>query len=535
MARRHHIKYSGQVEKPCIECEAGAYIKGKEEKKTFVFRGHDNVWVNPYDYRKEPPAKNQGCDIQQYVNTVRIGEHEVTKNALAWDYGDSNAWKDPTYLKNIGIKQGEVDAITGVNGTERSKFIRQFGGYIYPWETGTADWKDKANWDIFIKNEGSIESKVIKEADESELTDSVKGEISNPYFKFWYKSVCPFLKNAGSYKIDKIVVYFATAGKVRLTINFIDASKRIQKEFKVVEGKNELIIDIDEFVGGANVRDFSITPMEGMMKINKQRVHPEFGPIRYQPVRDDAGGNVGSVYDWDAGIGIYYKVSSAVDLVDPNWDILDKTSVLQMIGLAPGANATNKGAFFGAIRNFFWVDWDTVKQSDVPFSEDKAKIYDSSNISGASWFPMGSKYNDSRSSYGVETSIILYLKNEKRFNIIKSGVGGIEPDTIIITENNSAHATLVYLCKTLSEEELGYQLYIDEANNKVLKVDFPLSEKDKARVEKLEKLPNGLLRGIALRYYNKAKDKICMCLSGLREEEEKINNNLKTIWINNSN
>ena len=80
-------------------------------------------------------------------------------------------------------------------------------------------------------------------------------------------------------------------------------------------------------------------------------------------------------------------------------------------------------------------------------------------------------------------------------------------------------------CRRLTDEELGYRLWVDEANDKILVT--ALTDTQPANTTELEK---GLLRGLAVRWMNEDKTKVLASLSKLQAEIEKTKNDGEYNW-----
>ena len=140
--------------------------------------------------------------------------------------------------------------------------------------------------------------------------------------------------------------------------------------------------------------------------------------------------------------------------------------------------------------------------------------------SGLNLFPLGSKGNAKGATpYGFGWSCMLACNDGwERFNVLKEAVGGVKG----LAFNNGAHGLQVRLALVKTPEELGYRLYEDYDNDKIvmLSVNEPTS---------LPELSIGGLRGVALRYANREKKVITKPLSFIIEEYSEIANQISFI------
>ena len=97
--------------------------------------------------------------------------------------------------------------------------------------------------------------------------------------------------------------------------------------------------------------------------------------------------------------------------------------------------------------------------------------------------------------------------------------------------NNTVPASIQYwqrharFCRPLTDEELGYKLWRDDANDRILVT--ALNQPQPAGTTELAK---GLLRGMAVRWLNAAKTKVAVPLSRLLAEIEKTRNDGEHQW-----
>lgn len=80
-------------------------------------------------------------------------------------------------------------------------------------------------------------------------------------------------------------------------------------------------------------------------------------------------------------------------------------------------------------------------------------------------------------------------------------------------------------CRKLTDEELGYRLWRDDANDRIIAASLATPQPAGTT-----ELPKGLLRGLAVRWMNPAKTKVAAPLSKLLQEVEKTQNNGEYQW-----
>lgn len=84
----------------------------------------------------------------------------------------------------------------------------------------------------------------------------------------------------------------------------------------------------------------------------------------------------------------------------------------------------------------------------------------------------------------------------------------------------------VRLCRPITDQELGYKLWIDETNDQI--VVTSLAQAQPTNTRELEK---GLLRGLAVRWMNEDKTKVIAPLSKLQAEVDKTKNGGEYEWF----
>lgn len=195
---------------------------------------------------------------------------------------------------------------------------------------------------------------------------------------------------------------------------------------------------------------------------------------------------------------------AATNAVETNWLLPTLDQMAQLIGLCPRTT----GNVFEDFKDFVMV-----AKEDHP-TEYNLRYY--KNISGFSMRPLGAKPNSTAEAYGTMQNVDLQLRNAQRMGILTMTVGGVQ-GLIFGGTGYSAHGAQVYLCRQLTRDELGYELYYDEPNDKIIMSSDNLS---------LPSVEVGLLRGCALRYANREHKKICASLSDMKKECTEIISNI---------
>lgn len=189
------------------------------------------------------------------------------------------------------------------------------------------------------------------------------------------------------------------------------------------------------------------------------------------------------------------------------FDLPDAAAILQLLGQAPHTT----GNIYTDFRNFaFGLPVGTNAQvaqalaNEMPFLKTH-----NDNISGLNFLPLGSMHGHGNGYHGdIYTKIHLWcgdatafiktgegiklkMKGHNRnFNFYQTGTGkgiGVNEDL--------SHWGSVRYCRALTDEELGYRLYVDESSDRVVRLD--LNEQPEAGYVEL---PRGLERGVALSY-----------------------------------
>lgn len=227
---------------------------------------------------------------------------------------------------------------------------------------------------------------------------------------------------------------------------------------------------------------------------------------------------------------------------EKGWTIPDRNDFLQLFGMV-GKDLS----YLNLRKNLFVKPIDT----DIPWINNYPASEQCEDLLGVRFLPIGAKNN------GVDIGVNgkdgeIYNYGQKIEFLTKdeiSSVNGSSP-ALWLTDTNKAYerATVVWdiynvttsdagggsaqfwqknvrLCKALSDEELGYRLWVDEDNDKIL-----VTTLDDIQPENTIELDKGLLRGLAVRWMNEDKTKVLVALSKLQAEIEKTKNNGEYKW-----
>jgi RHS repeat-associated protein len=186
------------------------------------------------------------------------------------------------------------------------------------------------------------------------------------------------------------------------------------------------------------------------------------------------------------------------------WDLPSQADILQLLGQMP----RNSGSLKEDAKHFFYAN----AQADGTNSYGLPALQNYSSISGLAIPPMGlseNNFDGERNWYGFGYGFALRMKEPLTVFSLQDA-----QNTIIVGEE-LYHFSSARYCKPISDQELGYKLYVDNCNDAV--VMYPYNKQTK-----LTELPKGLERGIALRYANRSQMKIYRKWSEICAESEEI-------------
>lgn len=428
-------------------------------------------WINATDWDDPNMSVNKGKGMKADLKTIEIDEIWWTSQSLPLDYGQGNN-NDPNWNSHFKLSQEQLDEF-GVK-IPRYDYLKSIGGPSYISEGFDGVCYNANNhgvkmWGIYKPNPipKPEDTQLIKEANESELTDTIVGKgkdsTNDPnahgMLVFWdYQKPKAWWEPIYNQFITKMVIFMATDGIVHTLTN------GKQKVHNVVPGRNELIVN--EWSGGTSAQ-VGIRIVEGTLKVNKSRKNPTSNVGVY--FNEAFAQN--RVENWDIGWGIY--TNNYDDLVREEtykWRIPNNEHVMQLIGQAPDVHSD----IYFRLKDFLNV---------TPQEANKISnkiVQTGSNTSGFTLYPVGSKGQTAEEawySYGQlsqfrtgENALWLY-DTIARFNLATTN-DGIENKLIF---NKSSHSCPIRFCNVKTDAELGYSFYIDEQKDEVLMLPYNAS------------------------------------------------------------
>ena len=201
---------------------------------------------------------------------------------------------------------------------------------------------------------------------------------------------------------------------------------------------------------------------------------------------------------------IYWGVPTGVNTFDHTWGLPTKEDIWQLYGQAPRTTDN----FYNDIKDFLFAS-----SSDFNFGWAQG-LFKNKNISGLTLTPLGMREsNQGGAIYGFGQVTSLQTNTWAAIETLSdrdlSGRSGL------ISNPYSYHFTQARHRRPLTDQELGYKMYIDAANDQVLMLPYD-------QVSTLAELPKGLERGIALRYTNRKHFKVLQKWSKIKEEADLI-------------
>lgn len=194
--------------------------------------------------------------------------------------------------------------------------------------------------------------------------------------------------------------------------------------------------------------------------------------------------------------------------VQNGWDLPNIEDFLQMFGQAPQVSDD----VFTNIMTFL-----AVPQNEVPgYHTDYWKGY--LNTSGFTMTPLGRRHSSQGPWTNPETGekeLWLNYGKESGFRMKNPQEGLLlfsEAGSRYINFNGKLyHLCQARYCRAKTDEELGYKMYIDEANDQIVMLPH-------TQVSSLPILPKGVERGVALRYTNRKRKKVLKKWSEIKAE-----------------
>ena len=201
---------------------------------------------------------------------------------------------------------------------------------------------------------------------------------------------------------------------------------------------------------------------------------------------------------------IYWGVPTGVNIFDHTWGIPTKEDIWQMYGQAPRISDN----LYNDIKDFLFAS-----SSDFNFGWTQG-LFKNKNTSGLTLTPLGMREsNQAGAIYGFGQVTSLQTSTWAAIETLSdrdlSGKSGL------ISNPYSYHFTQARHRRPLTDQELGYKMYIDAANDQVLMLPYD-------QVSILPELPKGLERGVALRYANRKAMKVVKKWSEIQAEASEI-------------
>ncbi len=201
---------------------------------------------------------------------------------------------------------------------------------------------------------------------------------------------------------------------------------------------------------------------------------------------------------------IYWGVPTGVNTFDHTWGIPNKEDIWQMYGQAPRISDN----LYNDIKDFLFAS-----SSDFNFGWTQG-LFKNKNTSGLTLTPLGMREsNQGGAIYGFGQVTSLQTSTWAAIETLSdrdlSGKSGL------ISNPYSYHFTQARHRRPLTDQELGYKMYIDAANDQVLMLPYD-------QVSTLPELPKGLERGVALRYANRKAMKVVKKWSEIQAEASEI-------------
>ena len=205
---------------------------------------------------------------------------------------------------------------------------------------------------------------------------------------------------------------------------------------------------------------------------------------------------------------IYWGVPTGPGTFDHTWGLPSKEDIWQLYGQAPRISDN----LYNDIKDFLFAS-----SSDFNFGWTQG-LFKNKNTSGLTLTPLGMResYNGGAIyGFGQVTS----LQTSVRKGIETLSDRDLSTNSGLISNADSYHFTQARHRRPLTDQELGYKMYIDTANDQVLMLPYD-------QVSTLPELPKGLERGVALRYANRKAMKVVKKWSEIQAEAAMISSKI---------
>ncbi len=510
------------------------YVKGKVVERKFVQdnSGYNANFEDPRDW--DNPEKDRGTAIRGLYDCQEIDEIWFTTKSRMTDYKYRLA--NDTYLNWLGDSQEEVDEWNTQFGKNPSQnltvdeVVQSLGGRSFLRE-GVWDWQTKNGgnqnhkWDVMYKNTNpdiglhdALTAPPIEE-----LKDEQRGMNHDPNHLLRLDSnVSGIVELQKPGVIENVIMTYATKGQFDFLVTYIDnTSDRITVNAEIGRHKYPVNITYTK-----PIKKLFLAINTGTIKIDKSKAQEGIGKVFVKEAWVDP-----VWVDWSFGLGIEVR-NHQEWLPEPpgSWKVIDLPEVHQLMGQAPRESSEP----FQNIMDF--IGGNAKNDPKIPFNlpHDNFK-----NTSGFSLYSTGAKgggASDKVHSFGQFSVLhvgewydwISVPNLHKRLSFIPGSFdnrsryirldGGIKDGVV--------QSAQVRYCKHKTPEELGYKLYVDDANDNVLMLKYPLSASNAELVKDLKELEIGLERGITLRYTNRKHMKVLRKWSEIKAEAEEINSQI---------
>lgn len=205
---------------------------------------------------------------------------------------------------------------------------------------------------------------------------------------------------------------------------------------------------------------------------------------------------------------IYWGVPTAGGDFDHTWSLPTKQDIWQLYGQAPRTT----GNVYEDIKDFLFAS-----ACDNKYNWTQ-NMFNRRNISGLTLTPLGMREsNEGGAIYGFGQ--VASLQTSVNENIETLSDRDLSTKSGIISNGYSYHLTQARHRRLLTDQELGYKMYIDAAGDQIIMLPYN-------QTSTLPELAKGLERGIALRYANREHLKVLKKWSEIQAESLEIKSKL---------
>lgn len=538
------------------------FVRGKREDRLL------KVKLDNYNANFEDPRDWDQEDIVRSAYSVgtypiqEIDEYWWFAKPLMTDY--RYRLTNDTYLNWLGYSDKEIQNTfsnylkTGKE-LDNDSLIKSYGSPVFLRE-GVANWLNQIPenatqvWNIYRRNPEIVDYPIEELLAETPIekldgfmNGGALGDTSWKWLAYRDENAIPMINNK---ILTKVVLFFHQATDFQLEFYGDDMEKVIIPLRAESAGRHEFDINVET---GTNT-SLIVSVKNGKIRIGEAGVNPIHNKQLYYFGSWDQWGY--GLKDWDLGIGIYGKEKNITWLTESvgKWVNPELDDIFQLIGQAPVLSET----FYQNVIDFIGADSvNDGKPLNFPHARNQA-------LSGFDLYPTGAKGGGYKGSgdkppivgNSIEESYVdaqgeainrfgeygaihtgnyrgningsNWTENTHKRILFVSGAFDNRSKYIRIDAGypNAVQSAQVRYCTKKTDEELGYKMFIDETNDQIIMVNYPLSQADLEKTTNLEELPKGMLRGIALRYTNRLHREVCKSLSEMRAEEQEITNQI---------